>query len=98
MIRYTFNVTEKDSNNFITTRDHTGNASLTMDGNDGLLPDQAYVLIVEAENIVGSTSSEKIPFCESISSYQRLTLTLSLWQNFNFSCYKGTGRGLIFTG
>ena len=63
---YTFNITEKDSNILITTINHTGNSSLTLNDTNGLLPYQVYIMVIEAENSVGSTTSEKIPLCKSV--------------------------------
>ena len=35
-----------------------------MDGSNGLVPDQVYRLVIEAENSVGRTLSEEILICE----------------------------------
>ena len=56
---YVFNVTDRFNNSFIK---HKNNPSLTLNGDDGLVPNQAYELIIEAKNGVGRTLSEKISF------------------------------------
>ena len=40
-----------------------------MDGSNGLVPDQVYRLVIEAENSVGSTLSEEILICEFKSTF-----------------------------
>ena len=62
---YAFNITDRFTNSLITSIRHKNNSSLlplTLSGNDGLVPNQAYELIIEAKNGVGRTLSEKISF------------------------------------
>ena len=40
-----------------------------MDGSNGLVPDQVYGLVIEAENSVGSTLSEEILICKFKSTF-----------------------------
>ena len=64
---YAFNITDRFTNSLITSIKHKNNPSLlslTLNGNDGLVPNQAYDLIIEAKNGVGRALSEKISFCK----------------------------------
>ena len=56
---YAFNITDRSNNSFIK---HKNSPSLTLNGSDGLVPNQAYELIIEAKNGVGRRLSEKISF------------------------------------
>ena len=62
---YAFNITDRFTNSLITSIRYMNNPSLlplTLNGTDGLVPNQAYELIIEAKNGVGRTLSEKISF------------------------------------
>ena len=52
---YTFNITERDTNTLTASIRHTSTLPLVVDGSNGLVPDQVYRLVIEAENSVGST-------------------------------------------
>ena len=56
---YAFNITDRSNNSFIK---HKNSPSLTLNGSDGLVPNQAYELIIEAKNGAGRTLSEKLSF------------------------------------
>lgn len=61
---YVFNITEQDSNNLTALIRHTGNTSLSVKEEDGLVPYRIYCLTIRAENSVGSTLSEEILLCK----------------------------------
>ena len=63
VISYTFNISE--DNNIIATINHTGNASVNINGSSrGLVRDHIYLLIIEAMNNVGRTTSDEILLCK----------------------------------
>ena len=64
---YTFNITEENTHDFVTSEQHKGNNSVVLNDTDGLVPNQVYQLIIEATNDVGSTVSDGILFCKYIS-------------------------------
>ena len=64
IISYIFNITEQDNSNFALVISHNSNQTVSIDGSNGLLPNKAYQLVLEAINMVGSTRSEEILFCK----------------------------------
>ena len=69
VVSYAFNISD-DNGNFIATINHTGNASVNINGSDyDLLRNQVYRLMVEATNAVGSSHSEEILLCKSMYYY-----------------------------
>ena len=64
MTTYTLNITEQESNNLISSIPHFNTVPLMVNERNGLVRDQVYRLVIEAENSVGSTISEEILFCK----------------------------------
>ena len=76
---YTFNITERNTQNFVTFKQQTENNSLVLNDTDGLVPNQIYQLIIEAANDVGSTVSDEILFCKyryKLVTFQYCLLTI----------------------
>ena len=61
---YTFNITEGNIRDYVTSKQYKGNNSLILNESNGLVPNQVYQLVIEATNIVGSTASDEILFCK----------------------------------
>ena len=64
VISYTFNITERATDNLVTSIRHTNTNPLIVDEAKGLVRDQVYQLVIEAENSVGSNPSEEILLCK----------------------------------
>ena len=71
---YTINITERDTNTLTTSiryymdSDNRTPLTVTVDSEDGLVPYQVYTLVIEAENIVGSSISEDFYVCKLLHS------------------------------
>ena len=61
---YTFNITEGNTHDIVTSKQQTGNDSLILTDTDGLVPNQVYQVVIEATNTVGSAVSDEILFCK----------------------------------
>ena len=65
--RYNFTITERDTDQLVTSVTHTGNISLVVGRRNGLVANRIYMLTIEALNAVGSSISEdEILFCKHI--------------------------------
>ena len=81
---YNFTITERDTDQLVTSVIHTGNISLVVGGSNGLETNQIYMLMIEAMNTVGSSISEdEILFCKHIHIWTKYgLLTLSTRYNY----------------
>ena len=61
---YTIIVIEQTTNFSLVPIVCTRNESLFLSSSDGLQPNKAYRLVIQANNAVGSTFSEEILFCK----------------------------------
>ena len=76
---YSFTITERDTDQLVTSVIHAGNISLVVGRRNGLEANRIYMLTIEAMNTVGSSISEdEILFCKHIhiwTIYGLLTLS-----------------------
>ena len=86
MTSYTFNITERDTNTLTASIRHTSTLPLVVDGSNGLVPDQVYRLVIEAENSVGSTLSEEILICEFKSTFLYVIFTALSFVSYGIYC------------